>query len=208
LPKVIPANESIQVLPLNPTPTENGGYGLGTQYNGSGQAWKWPVDDFMEAVFFTAYRCEITNYGSEAVLDLKIALDLTFYEAIKVPGQSENARGQGRVRLHRQWGIPVQKIDVGKENSFKFYIYNSQSDLFVHVLLPRTATLRGLSQNERTEVNLVVPELGSSYPLFFDPHTIPTASPKTIPTLLTLYMFDFRQRGGGFYGMHSQTLTN
>jgi hypothetical protein len=181
LPKTVPANESLQVLWLFPTPVENGGGGMVTQFNTSGQPWKWPIDDPMKAVFITAYRCEITNYGNDPLFDLQMALDLIFYEAIPVPGQKD-AKGQGKIKLHREWNVLIQKIDSGRENSFKFYILNHQPDLFVHVLMPKTATLRLLGAEQRIQTNLTVAEPGRIQPLFFSPHLNPEPAPKATPS--------------------------
>jgi hypothetical protein len=174
-PKTLQADEEIQVLWLFPTPIENGGGGLATQFNRSGQSWKWPVAGPLDAIFISVYRCEVTNYGVDPVIDLQMALDLTFYEAVPVPGQSENARGHGNVKLHRPWLISIQKIDAGRENAFKFYLVNNQDNLFVHVLMPRVATLRLLDEQQRMQVNLTVTEMGGEYPLLFGPHFIPAA---------------------------------
>src|SRR5258708_109397 len=69
LPKMIPANETIDVLWLFPTPIENGGGGVATQFNGSGQPWNWPGVTSSEGIFLSAYRCEVTNYGTDPVID-------------------------------------------------------------------------------------------------------------------------------------------
>jgi hypothetical protein len=58
---------------------------------------------------------------------------------------------------------------VGPSNSFVFWIYNQSPDLFVNVLLPRTATMTKLGQNNQIEANLTVPQIGGEIPLFFGP---------------------------------------
>jgi hypothetical protein len=106
-----------------------------------------------------------------------MALDLTFYEAVPVAGQSENARGHGSIKLQRPWPISIQKIDSGRENAFKFYIISMQPDEIVHVMMPKSATLRRLSDGQRTQVNLTVTQLGGETPLMLWPYLKPKPSP-------------------------------
>lgn len=176
LPKMMPANETIAVISLFPIPIENGGGGIATQFSGSGQPWRWPNLPPNEAIFLSAYRCEVTNYGSDPVIDFRMALDLKFYEAVRVSGQSEDTRGHGNLKLHRSWDIAIQKIDVGRENSYKFFMINNQDDLFVHVLMPQIATLRLLGEDKNIQTRLTVAELGRDYPLTFGPNFIPKPS--------------------------------
>ena len=51
----------------------------------------------------------------------------------------------------------------------KLYIINFNPDLFVHVLMPKVATLTTLTSNERVSVGLSVTELGRNTPLLFGP---------------------------------------
>jgi hypothetical protein len=171
------ADETIHVLQVFPTPIENGGGGLATQYSRSGQPWKWPVIDPMEAVFISAYRCDVTNYGSDPVIDLQMTLNLTFYAAVPVAGQSENTRGHGPIKLQRPWPISIQKIDSGRENAFKFYIISMQSDEIVHVMMPKSTTLRRLSDGQKTQVNLTITQLGGETPLMLWPNFRRKVSP-------------------------------
>ena len=71
--------------------------------------------------------------------------------------------------MQRPWIGDAQKIDVGPSNGFVFYIYNLNKDLFVRVLLPKTAKLKELGESQQKEVSLTVPELGSEFPLLFGP---------------------------------------
>lgn len=105
-----------------------------------------------------------------------MALDLTFYEVVPAPGQSENAIAHGNAKLHRPWNISVQTIDSGRENAFKFYIINQQSDNIVHVSMPKSATLRLLGDGQRITANLTVTQLGGEYSLVLWPQRIPKPS--------------------------------
>jgi len=166
LPKTFGSTDSIRGLQLFPLPPANGGGGLPVFFNRSGTEWTWPgaANDFPTQ----GYRCQITNYGKVPVFDFSAFLQLIFIKADEVPNQP-TARKEGTVTLAREWRIDATKIDAGVTNAFVFYIFNGEADLFVHVLMHKTATMRLLGETKTKIVSLTVPQIGGAIPLQFGP---------------------------------------
>lgn len=166
LPKAFGSNDSIRGLQLFPLRPVNGGGGLPIFYNRSGKEWTWP--GIASSFPIEGYRCQITNYGKVPVFDFSAFLQLIFIKADEVPNQP-TARKEGAITLAREWRIDAPKIDVGVTNAFVFYIFNGEADLFVHVLMPKTATMRLLGETKTQIVSLTVPQIGGAIPLQFGP---------------------------------------
>ena len=88
LPKTFGANEIVNALNLFPLPVANGGNGLAELFNHSGKEWQWSIQ---EGIFGgTAYKCDVTNYSDSPIIDVELVLDLSFYNAVPTPGQSNS----------------------------------------------------------------------------------------------------------------------
>jgi hypothetical protein len=172
LPQTVGPSETVYILNLFPLPPENGGGGLETRFNQSGKEWKWPTDDISSAIYLSAYRCEVTNYGTKPVFDFGMTLDLSFYEAV-IPSDQTNSKTYGKLKLHRGWLVPVPKIDSSHLNAFVFYIFNGLEDMIVNVLIPKVGVARQLGDDKRHEVNLTVTQLGGELPLQLWPNLKP-----------------------------------
>jgi hypothetical protein len=164
LPRTFAPNEVVHFLNLYPLPItvvpvvdQVGGvvfdHSLAWAFNHSGKEWQWGE------LGTTAYKCEIVNYSDTPVIEVELALDLSFYDAIPAQNQP-TAIAIGPLVLKRPWLIKVQKIDTGPSNRFFFYIYNGTENKVVKVLLPKTAQLRHLGEEKRQLVALDVPQLG------------------------------------------------
>jgi hypothetical protein len=135
LPAKVPESGRIFALVPQEFPEENGGGGLGEYFGTPGTEWtfgKWPQ---------WAYRCDLTNYSGEILVDVTVNVGLTLVRPIPVPEQN-NAYKQGHVTLQRGWQIVIAKIDAGARDPFAFYVHNCCLDRFVYVKFPPKARAR------------------------------------------------------------------
>jgi hypothetical protein len=92
-------------------------------------------------------KCEITNYGSEPLIDIELAPRVTFRSVIKTPGAGDQS---GPVTSERTWPLIINRIDPGHANRFAFFIAN-ESDKLIEVELPSEAKIRLMGDsNSRT----------------------------------------------------------
>lgn len=153
MPTTSPPGGSINVLSLWPLPIENGGGGLGQYFSmAEPRTLAWPKSQ--GGLPLMAYRCTITNYSAVPVSNVTLDLLVCFLEAIK---QNDNTTHSGGIKLERGWPITVPKIDVGKDNPFVFYIYNT-SPYFAFVSPPEYVVLRRIGETERRTVPLGQPD--------------------------------------------------
>jgi hypothetical protein len=158
MPKVVPPEGRIFALGLWPTPVENGGSGLAEYFANPGSEWKWATG---EAGIATAYRCQLTNYGSTPLLKVETALHLRFRESMpKGPSSSES----GKVVLDRPWLIQVAHIEQGASNAFVFYVFNNSAH-FVDVFPPSSAEGHAPGDERKQTIKVDTPTgpLGPAY---------------------------------------------
>jgi hypothetical protein len=143
LPRAVPASGRIYALVPQPLPQENGGGGLTEFFAQPGSEWNWGKrTDFV-------YRCEVTNYATDLLLDLEMDFAYEMRRPIPVPDAPKNLK-QGEVTLSRIWLIKIAKVDVGAANPFVFYLYNCCQDRFVYFRAPSTA--RGAIAGSQVEI--------------------------------------------------------
>ena len=143
---IIPPDGRLSLLSLNAIPEESGGGGIAQVTSQAGTEWKWPP-------LSSVYRCHLTNYGSDPVFNMELALTMKFLKANKDeknPSQSNS----GAVTLVREWIISIPKIESGPGGTFDFYIDNP-SQQFVFVSLPPSVTFHRANSDSRERSNLI-----------------------------------------------------
>lgn len=161
LPGKVPDSGRIYVLTPLEMPEANGGgylaeyFGTPGSDRGSGKLPAW------------AYRCDLTNYSADILIDVAVDIVYTLVRPVPVPEQ-KNAFKQGEVTLQRRWPISIAKIDSGPREPFTFYVHNCCLDRFVYVKFPATAKARRGSELvdiaiEQSARNLFEPLSPSSF---------------------------------------------
>lgn len=134
MPAVMPPEGRVHVLTAMELPPETGG-GLADFFGRPGSEWKWTNDGEPS----WSYRCELTNYSSDVLINVSVPVRLTFRTPMPVPGQ-QNARRQGDVTLDRNWVFVVPKLDPAPAAPYVFYVWNSSVKKFVQVRLPESVS--------------------------------------------------------------------
>lgn len=140
MPSAVAAPGRVYALLTSHLPLENGGGGLAEYFSTSatGGEFAWTNDKSPA----WAYRCDVTNYADEVLVDVVMSFMMTFRKPLEVPGQP-NALKQGEVTLDRPWPITIAKIDRGPESPFTFYVWNCCVDRFVKVRALPEAVAQG-----------------------------------------------------------------
>lgn len=144
----VPPSGKYHVLQLFPLPAANGGGGLMQYFGEPESALDWG-DIYGPLVF----KCEITNYCQDTLIDLHLTMLLKFLEAI-LQG-SALGLNSGKVVLERDWPLQITKIDHGEK--FTFWVTNG-SEHFGRFDFPASATALPVSSDERVTVEILKPQ--------------------------------------------------
>lgn len=140
MPSAVPPPGRIFALLTSHLPAESGGGGLAEYFSTSAKGGEFAWTNDKSPAW--AYRCDITNYAEEVLVDVMMNFRMTFRSPLEVPGQP-NALKQGEVTLDRLWPVTIAKIDRGPESPFTFYVWNCCVDRFVTVRAPSEAVAQG-----------------------------------------------------------------
>jgi hypothetical protein len=84
------------------------------------------VDWFRDLKFPQVYRCEITNYGSDPLIQIGLKFKIEYKEISwddTNPSVSTVRNG-----IHSEaWPVLISKLDPGKNNAMVFYVYNESA---------------------------------------------------------------------------------
>jgi hypothetical protein len=105
------------------------------------------------------YKCEVYNYEDKVIFGATIPLRAAFWES--VPSVSPNSHQYGKLILDRNWQFSIEKIDVGKENPYIFYVFNP-TQLFEQIRIPSIIyiknnagiTLHAIRASDHNVINL------------------------------------------------------
>lgn len=82
-----------------------------------GEALNWVPQQYKIAV---AFRCEVTNYESQPILQVRLSFGVEYRRAEK----TESGSKEGELVHEHDRPVIIPKIDAGPGNAFVFYIYN------------------------------------------------------------------------------------
>jgi hypothetical protein len=111
------------------------------------------VEWFADLKFPQIYRCEITNYGPEPLLQVGLKFKIE-YQEISPSGESGKTIRSGNTIHSGEWPVLLPKIDPGRSNSVVFYVYN-QSRYFARVAPPEVASYINLNDGKRQQASLL-----------------------------------------------------
>lgn len=167
MPKNYPASGEIYLVePHSADPINNNVGGLEKMFGPSGGGpitWSSP-----EKQFDVGYRCQVFDYGSEPLFDVRLNFDVSIRKVVKGDGGSQSG---GETIASTQWTATFPKIDQGADKPFVFYFYNRFLPYFVQINLPpSSASFVRSSSSEREQVAV----LGNSYgqPIFLNPQNV------------------------------------
>ena len=125
------------------------------------------------------YRCNITNYGTQPVRNLRAKFPVLFQEA----EVTETGTKSGKIVASGHALTPSIDLGTGPAGSDYFYFANA-SVVYIQVAVPTTAVLQTLADDELRVVKLVPPSAGKGV-FFLTPSTNPlhppTPTPQTSP---------------------------
>jgi hypothetical protein len=125
----------ILMLTDNPNVFPNGGMGIFTAEPKSTYTLSGP--------FRPIQKCEITNYGTEPLVDVELIPTVTFHSVLKTVGGNDKS---GTVTSERNWPLMFNKIDAGRANRLAFFVSND-SDKGVELKLPPEAKVHLMGDN-------------------------------------------------------------
>ena len=112
------------------------------------------------------YKCEVTNYGSIPVLNVRMFLNIDFQKPVERPG---GGGFQGEGPLSRiEWPIDIAKIDPGQTNPFVFYFYNV-SPYFAMVKIGDSVSFQRVDESDRRITRIVQPQYSPDFPILLSP---------------------------------------
>lgn len=143
MPSVVPQSGHVYVMQPIERPDSFGGGGLQDIFAKPGSDITWNNTKIPEF----AQRCELTNYFSRSLLNVRIQFHVTFFEAV-TPPDAPNTRTQGPVTVDRHWQVLVPKLDPGSTETYVFYAWNPYiKERFILIQAPNDAagTFQGQS---------------------------------------------------------------
>jgi hypothetical protein len=84
------------------------------------------IDWFPDLKFPQVYRCEITNYGPDPLIQVGLKFKIEYRETSQADA-NPSVRRTGNVVHSQDWPVLISKIDPGKGNAAVFYVYNASA---------------------------------------------------------------------------------
>jgi hypothetical protein len=149
LPTIVPPEGQIFTLPLFYSPDSfHEPIGLSPRHGHPGSPLTWFKDRKSPQV----YRCQITNYGNDPILQVTLTLRI-HYRPIQQSSNNPSVKTSGDIIHSYDWSVLFPKIDPGKQHAATFYVHNTGSYLAV-VIPPRHAKYIPINGTQSREVPL------------------------------------------------------